>query len=1136
MRCPNCQNQNPEGARFCNACGSPLAAGQPQSGERRLVSILFSDVVGSTAMAERVDPEVWTEIMDGAIRFMIDQVTRFDGTVSRLMGDGLLALFGAPVSHENDAERAVLAALGIRDSAATYAERLLTRYGFEFAVRSGINTGLSVLTRVGDETKAEYTAMGDAANLAARLQSLAPPQGILIGPETHELVRFRFETKGRGAETIRGKSGPVSTYEVVGPVAGRSQSRGGRRASGAPFVGRQGELGRLRAAVESGLQGRASLVFVVGEAGLGKSRLIEELRAALPADPLWVEGRAISYARDSPLHPWQELLTASLGLPDGSPQAALRERLATLHSGAADADGKRPAWLGLLAVVMGLADEADQQPAPVSDPDQAAKALLLAVSSHLRTLSRTQPLVLVLDDLHWADEASIRLLDGLAGTLADEPIVILCPLRPDRHVPSWHLLVRVQNSLLESDRVEGYSARLVQVRLQPLVGDQALELMSELLGSRRLPEETSTTILAKAEGNPLFLEEVIRALSDAGQTAEDGEQRSIGRRFGAITVPDTLAGVLSARIDRLQPRAREVAQTAAVIGRYFPSRLLRAVMAEPRAASGSPDIDPELQTLTAEDLINHLEQEGEIDYRFKHELTKDAAYERLLHRRRRELHGRVADEILTLHSDRRSEVAKDLGHHYRLGERWVEAARWSLAAARTAKLMYSLPEALKLAEAALEAVDLAAQKEGSERRADAGRDPASERAQEVASERSYDPSGGAAKLISLEAEVLSELVSLGLTLRLHEDPELRGRQVELAQRAVDVARRLGDEKMLVTSLVNLGNIHVLSGFPETGFGPLLQAHDLSLALGEDNLFLLPFWVATEIMLDDAPLRAAEQLDKVVELARKVGNKDIEAHALGTKTVALARLGRFRESLDLGVEALAAAEASGSIIKRADVALMVGASLLDMGNSDQGLEHIERGTDLALSVKGMQCACTGLYLLGEGQIAGKRLPEGVGNLQLSLDHALDVGYESLLHNLRASLAGAEFLAGDTKAIEAIEREIDNAESFRDGFGAARARLLLGQALLTLGRPAHAEEHVRRAISWFEERDMKPYALRGQMLLRECLAARSAKSAELGGAGDAGDADDHGVSEVSERIESLKREIEWPGADAGPAAGS
>lgn len=1096
MRCPICQALNPAGARFCNNCGAPLGATRPVDGERRLVSVLFADVVGSTSWAERVGPEEWTEIMNGAMQFMIQAVTRYEGTVARLMGDGLLALFGAPVSHEDDAERAVLAALEIRDAAANYSVTLMRRYGFEFAVRSGVNTGLSVLTHVGDASKTEYTAMGDSANLAARLQALAPPQGVLIGPETHALVRHAFTTRMRGDEAIKGKAESVATYEVTAALPKVAKARGLEGARSA-FVGRDAELASLREAAKRAEAGSAGITFVVGEAGLGKSRLLLELRNVLGDGFDWLEGRAISYARTAPYHPWRQLLVQSLKAPDGASTEQVRSRLTELHFPDGNG-GSRPNWFEVLSLLLGVDDLADRQLPLGSDAEEAGRGVTAAVAMHLTRLASKRPIIAVLDDLHWADQASVRLVENLAGVLGNERVLLLCPLRPDRHAASWPLLGRV-----ESGTFDDASARVEVIKLTPLVGTDAEALLNDLIAIDGLPAATRATILEKAEGNPFYLEEVVRSLIGSGHIVKDGDRWRARREISAVNVPDTLVGVLSARIDRLPEDTRRVAQTASVIGRDFASKLLGAVMRDPVASTQAADVGLQLHTLTTEDLVNQTHLASDIDYRFKHELTRDAAYDRLLLKRRRELHGRVGDELEELYGEREAEIAEDLAHHYLLGERWFEAARWSLTAARAAKRLYSLPEAVELSERALAALErvLGGAVEEVAGALKAAADTADEEAP-------------ALEPLRLQAQIVTELVNLGIMMRLHEDPMTRPRQLERAEQAVELAKGLDDKRLVVTSLVNLGNIHVLSGFPITGFDSLMQAHDLAVELGDEQLFLLPLWVATEIMLDDSPAMAAEQFDKVIDLARKVGNKDIEAHALGTKTAALARLGEFEAARELSQVALAAAKASGSIIKRADVDILVGSAFLEMGDLGIGLEHIKRGTELALSVNGMQCASSGLHVLGLGQMEDNHLPEAVSSLRRSLEFALDSGYEGVLHNVRAALASAHFLSGDLEAIEAIEKEIDNAEAFNDGYGASRARLSLAEALLSINKAPRAEGHARRAIEWFEARSMQPYVLKGLNVLAELLASQG----DVAASGEAG-----------QRAKALRGRMKWSTAD-------
>lgn len=742
----------------------------------------------------------------------------------------------------------------------------------------------------------------------------------------------------------------------------------------------------------------------------------------------------------------------------------------------------------MLATLLGAdTQEPDQEQPTLADARAAADEIAAAVHAHLSALAARRPLAVVLEDLHWADHASVRLLEGLAATLDDERVLLVAAMRPDRHTQAWQLLERA-----EAGDLDDAAPAVSVVRVKPLDAEGSATLFDELLRVEGMPAATRERILAKAEGNPFYLEEVLRSLIDSGHVVfEDGRWHA-RREITEVAIPDTLIGVLGARIDRLPEREREVAQTASVIGREFATRLLRAVM-RPTSEEEAPDIEPQLGSLTVEGLLSQTRRARFADYRFKHEFTRDTAYERLLLKRRRELHARVAEELETLFGARR-EVAKDLAHHYLLGERWLEAARWSLQAARSAKRLYALPEALEAAETARAALDRLRGAPGSP--GAPGRD---------AEKR-------------LRAEVAAELVNLGLLARQHEDPALRPALLQRASEAVELARALGDRRLLVTSLVDLGNVHVLSGFPGVGFEWLLQAHDLALELGDDRMFLYPFWVATEILLDDAPAAAVKQFGAVIELARKVGNKPIEAHALGTLTAALARLGDFAAAARTAGQALEAAEESGSIIKRADVNMLVGSAFLEMGRLEPGLELVQRGTDLALSVNGLECACNGLHLLGVGHLAERQLSAAEEDLKRSLATGEGTSMEALLHNVRATLASARFLGGELTAVEDIEREIANAEALRDGYGAAVARLALAEAHLSLAAPERAVPPARQALEWFRRRHMEPYVIRSLRLLAAAAAAQG---------------DEAGRAALEREADELTQALPLP-PDAGPLA--
>src|SRR5688500_6751133 len=328
LNCPKCQTANPEGARFCLNCGNQLEAPARVDGERKFVTVLFADMVDSTVMGEQLDPEQVAEIMNGAFAFLNASVTKYGGTVARLLGDAIIAFFGAPVAHEDDAERAVRAGLDIQAAAREYAEAVKRDYGVDFKVRIGINTGLAVLAAVGDEIKTEYTAMGDTTNVAARLQSAAEPGSVLISADTYHLVKQLFELRPRGGAMVKGKSAPIVTYEVLSPRVVPGKVRGLEGLT-SPLVGRAAEFKLVNDKLNEVRDGRGAFVAVIGEAGLGKSRLVEEVSESTKSGPqvAWLEGRALSYEQAVTYYPWRQVIRGAIGAKEGEAPQAVREKL-----------------------------------------------------------------------------------------------------------------------------------------------------------------------------------------------------------------------------------------------------------------------------------------------------------------------------------------------------------------------------------------------------------------------------------------------------------------------------------------------------------------------------------------------------------------------------------------------------------------------------------------------------------------------------------------------------------------------------------------------------------------------------------------------------------------------------------------
>ena len=530
------------------------------SSERRPITVLFADIAGSTAIAEHMDPEDWTAIVGQAFARMNQTIERYGGTVARLMGDGVLAFFGAPVAHEDDPERAVRCGL---EMARAIDELGASNGGVGIRIRVGINTGPVVVGMVGTETAHEYTAMGDAVNVAARLQALASPGGVLITAATHRFVTPLVDARDLGPLELKGKTETVHIFEVVRLKAGATTTRGlsGIRA---PMIGRDAQLAQLRQAFQFVRAGRGRVGTVLGEPGLGKSRLLAELRAGIdPSEGRWIEGRCLSYGETIPYHLVIDLVHSMIGVSASADEPEVRGALESHVREYVDAEGEETfAYLGhLLSLQL-----TPEQRARVSALDfETVKRYVAAFVQLLRGLSARAPVVFVCEDLHWADAASVDVLVQLAPLVADSRVLCVLTSRIERSSRGWRLITGARDM---------FGDALLEVRLEPLSSDDSRTLVGSLLRIESLPTATRDLILMKAEGNPFFVEEVIRMLIDRGAIVREGDRWTATDRVATVEIPDTLQGLLLARIDRLTPESKRTLRVASVIGRQFGVRIL----------------------------------------------------------------------------------------------------------------------------------------------------------------------------------------------------------------------------------------------------------------------------------------------------------------------------------------------------------------------------------------------------------------------------------------------------------------------------------------------------------------------------------------------------------------------------------
>ena len=712
--CPQCGIEVPPGAKFCDQCGAALAPPQtpgPRAegpdpgptearyapphaytpahlaqkilasrtalqGERKQVTVLFADVSGFTSLSERLDPEEVHRLMNGAFELMLAEIHRFEGTVNQFLGDGLMALFGAPIAHEDHARRGVHAALGIQRALRAYGERLRRERGIEFRMRLGLNTGLVVVGAIGDNLRMDYTAVGDTTNLAARMQQLAEPGQVVIAEPTQRLIQGFFQTRALGTVTVKHREQPVAAYEVEGARGPLTRLEVQAEGGLTPFVGREQELAAMERAFRLAKEGHGQVVFVVGEAGMGKSRLLLEFRRRLAGEPVtWLEGRCISFGQSIAYLPVIDQLKRNFGIEEGDTEAQVigkvDRRLTFLG---AEAPAVAPFLKYLLAVDPG-------DPAVVAmDPLARRSRIFDALRQLTLRGSRLRPILLVVEDLHWLDQASEEYLKFVADSLAGAAVMLILTYRPGYPQPL-------------GDRT--YHSRIA---LLPLSEPDSLRVVQGQLEAPELPGEVRALITRKAEGNPFFLEEIVRSLVETGVLRREDGRYVMGRPAGEVIVPDTINDILMARIDRLEEGQKRTLQVASVIGREFPLRLLRSV------SDLQDRLERCLAALKRVELIYERAVLPEFEYVFRHALTQEVAYASLLQAERRRLHARIGAAIEDAYAGRLDDRAEELVYHFARGEVWEKVARYSRVAGERAEALFVDSKAIEFYEQALEAL------------------------------------------------------------------------------------------------------------------------------------------------------------------------------------------------------------------------------------------------------------------------------------------------------------------------------------------------------------------------------------------------------------------------------------------------
>jgi class 3 adenylate cyclase/tetratricopeptide (TPR) repeat protein len=660
MACPSCGKINPLGSKFCNGCGQdlrgaeqirPIDYSKPKSytpkfladkilttrssieGERKLVTVLFADVANFTAVSEKLDPEEVHQVMDGCFRILMDEIHKYEGTINQFTGDGVMALFGAPVAHEDHAQRACYATLSIQNAMTDYGEKLKKERGIDFKMRIGLNSGPVVVGSIGDDLRMDYTAIGDTINLAARVEQATKPGEAWISRETRNIIRGYFKEESVGEIPLKGKAQPQHLYRLISDLPDMRTRFAVDLARGmTDLVGRRPEMETLQSAYERVKGGEAHVVGVVGEAGVGKSRLVYEFQKILGVNETLLTGICVPYGRNINFLPVIDVVKACFGIVEGMSEEEVGNRI--IERSKNGLAPMVPFYRNLLSLK--VADPRFN----LLDPEGHKFGTFDAVKNLLLAVSEEKPLVIFLDDVHWMDKISEEFFTYFSHCIHGHKILMISAYRPEG-APPW-----------------AQGAHYQRLGLETLSFDASTRLVRNILGGLPLETTLEKKIVNKTEGNPLFVEEIIRGLVDRGDLVKSGDRYICKRPIDQLEIPNTIQGVLAARMDRLSGDLKQTLQVASVIGRDFAFRLLKIIM------ELGEELRVRLTNLVGLEILYEKALYPELEYIFKHVLTQEVAYESLLKQRRQEIHGRIARTIEESYADRLPEHYELLAHHY----------------------------------------------------------------------------------------------------------------------------------------------------------------------------------------------------------------------------------------------------------------------------------------------------------------------------------------------------------------------------------------------------------------------------------------------------------------------------------------
>jgi len=769
--CPSCGARIPPDRQFCGECGQDLKKlkeipsidySEPKSytpkfladkilitrssieGERKLVTVLLADVANFTALSEKLDPEEVHQIMDGCFRILMDEIHKYEGTINQFTGDGVMALFGAPVAHEDHAQRACYAALSIQNTLRNYGEKMKKERAVRFKMRIGLNSGPVVVGSIGDDLRMDYTAIGDTINLASRMETTAKPGTVLLSGHTYKLVKDYFKFESLGKIRVKGKEEPQDTYKLLAISEVKTKIEAAAVAGLTKFVGRRREMEALQDALEKARSGAGQVVGVVGEAGVGKSRLIVEMRRLFPKEDYgYLEGRCLHYGGSMAYLPLQDILRSYFEVKEGEREFLIKKKM---REKIFQLDEKLKTVLPPFQELLSL--KVEDEAYPKLEPKQKREKIFEAMRDLFIRESQNKPLILVFEDLHWIDKTSEEFLDYFIGWLANTPVLLILLYRPE-YTHHW-----------------GSKSYYSNLRVDQLSIPTSAELVQSILTEGEVVPELSNLILGKAAGNPLFMEELTHSLLENGSIQKKDHQYFLSRSASDIQVPDTIQGIIAARIDRLDEGLKRIMHVASVIGREFAFHILQSI------TEMKEELKSHLLNLQGLEFIYEKRLFPELEYIFKHALTQEVAYNSLLLKRRKEIHEKIGGAIEEIYPNRLEEFYEMLAYHYSKSENLDKACQYLKVSGNKAMRSYSNLEAFHFYK---DAVGILKQKP---------------------------------ETVQNKKECLEVILLTAVPMRLLGYPEDSLKVLEEAER---LCKEVGDKKSLAAISTSIGLFHSLTG-------------------------------------------------------------------------------------------------------------------------------------------------------------------------------------------------------------------------------------------------------------------------------------------------------------------------------------